>query len=217
MSPYFVHVGYVLTLAAFVTRDVLLLRGLLVCAQLIVTMYAWSIGALPIASWNGLFAVINTGWVVRILRERRAVVLPPDLRDLHARHFAVLTPPEFLRWWTLAERKTVRDVVLASEGVAPDALYFVLRGQVQVRQRGVVIAELPTGFFVAEMSLLTGELPSADAVADGEIEVMRWPVQQMRDLRQRNPLLWTKLQSILGHDLVEKLKRSATRQVHPAI
>jgi CRP-like cAMP-binding protein len=211
MSPYFVHVGYVLTLSAFITRDVLWLRGLLVCAQTIVALYAWNIGVLNIAAWNSVFACINSGWVVRILRERRAVQLPEDLRVLYERHFAALTPPEFLRWWNQGERQKVLDRPLASRGVAPGALFFVLGGHVSVRRGAVEIADLPAGFFVAEMSVLTGELPTADAVAIGEVEVMRWPVAELQALRGRNPAMWNKIQSILGHDLVEKLKLSAAR------
>jgi uncharacterized membrane protein len=93
MSAYLVHIGYALMLVALLARDILWLRGLLVCAQSTLAAYAWSIGAAGMTGWNVLFVVINTAWVIRILRERRAVELPPELRALHDRHFAALTPP----------------------------------------------------------------------------------------------------------------------------
>jgi CRP-like cAMP-binding protein len=57
------------------------------------------------------------------------------------------------------------------------------------------------------MSLLTGEMANADVDAMGDVEVIRWPTKDLRDVRQRNPSLWTKIQSVIGHDLVEKIQR----------
>ena len=37
---------------------------------------------------------------------------------------------------------------------------------------------------------------------------MCWPVSQLQAVRLRSPNLWAKIQSVLGHDLVEKIKRS---------
>lgn len=213
MSPYFVNFAYVLTLCAFVTRDVLLLRGLLVCSQIIIVTYTLSIGVHVIAGWNGLFACINTAWVFLILRERRDVRLSEELQRLHDRHFSALTASEFLRWWKQGHREVLTDVVMARTGERPHSLYFLLRGTVRVDRDGVHVTDLPAGFFVAEMSVLTGELPTTDARAVGEVEVMRWPAGTLQRIIERNPKYWTKIQSVLGRDVVEKIKRS----VHPPV
>lgn len=86
MSAALVHVGYILMLCA------------LVVAQTILGVYAWSVGIQAIAAWNVLFVLINLTWVVKILRERRAVAVPDDLRPLYDEHFFALSPAEFLRW-----------------------------------------------------------------------------------------------------------------------
>ena len=62
------------------------------------------------------------------------------------------------------------------------------------------------------MSLLTGERTTADAHALGPVEYMAWPAATLGRLRTRNPLLWSKIQSVLGHDLVEKIRRAAAPQ-----
>jgi hypothetical protein len=59
------------------------------------------------------------------------------------------------------------------------------------------------------MSLLTGETANADADALGPIEVIRWPIADLAAIRDRDPRLWTKIQSVIGHDLVEKIRRGA--------
>jgi hypothetical protein len=58
------------------------------------------------------------------------------------------------------------------------------------------------------MSLLTGEPANADVDAVGVVEVMQWPTDQLHALRHRNPSFWSKIQSVIGHDLVEKIRRT---------
>lgn len=209
MSPYLLHFAYLLMLCAFITRDVLILRSLLFVAQLVVVTYTFSIGVWIISEWNLLYAMINMVWVVMILRERRAVTLPAELRQIHAGFFSALTPAEFLKWWKQGHRETVRDAMMARVGETPDALFFLLSGTVRVTRGATHITDLPGGSFVAEMSLLTGELPTADALAIGDVDVMRWPTATMRRIADRDPKFWSKIQSVLGRDLVEKIKRAA--------
>jgi CRP-like cAMP-binding protein len=204
---FIAHLGYVLTLCALLVRDVLWLRVLLATAQTLVGFYAWRIGNVTIAGWNTTFFVINATWVVLILRERRAVELPADLRALHARHFAALSPAEFLRWWRMGRRQDIRNARLASTGEQPQSLFFLLGGQARVARGSAHIIDLAPGCFIAEMSLLTGEPANADVDAVGDVQVMSWPVAELRAVRDRNPVLWSKIQSAIGHDLVEKIRR----------
>lgn len=208
---YLVHFGYLLQLFALLARDVLWLRGILVAAQSVLAVYAYLRGPefLPYVCWNALFVAINLYWVVKLLRERAAVQLPEELKALHEKYFAALMPPEFLRLWRDGEKRSATDTQLVREGTRPDALLFLLSGSVSVRRQGRQLAELTPGNFVAEMSLLTGEKTTADVVALGAVEYMAWPTVKLTRLRQRSPMLWAKIQSVLGHDLVEKIKRSA--------
>jgi hypothetical protein len=208
LLQFLVHIGYVLMLIALLARDILWLRSILVLAQGLLAYYAWYRGVLPIACWNVLFVLINGVWVILILRERAAVKLPAELQKLYERHFAALTPPEFLRLWALGNQTVERDSVLTVQGQRPPGLYFLLRGEVAVRRDARELTRLGPGNFVAEMSLLTGETASADAQALGEIELMRWPADKLQQIRARNPAQWARIQSVLGHDLVEKIRRS---------
>ena len=104
--------------------------------------------------------------------------------------------------------RDVKDVQFVRRGSTPDALYFLLAGEAAVRVGGRELARLAPGNFVAEMSLLTGELTTADVYAIGVVEYMTWPAATLARLRSRSPMLWSKVQSVLGHDMVEKIKRS---------
>jgi CRP-like cAMP-binding protein len=212
IAQYLVHFGYLLQLFALMARDVLWLRGILVAAQSVLAFYAWMQGLWPYVFWNALFVGINAYWVARLLRERAAVQLPEELKPVHEKHFAALAPPEFLRLWREGERGTAHDTQLVRQGTRPDALYFLLSGTVSVRQEGRQLTTLSAGNFVAEMSLLTGEKTTADVVAAGPVEYVAWPAAKLARLRSRNPMLWSKIQSVLGHDLVEKIRRAALPQ-----
>jgi CRP-like cAMP-binding protein len=208
-THYLVHIGYALMLCALIARDILWLRGLLVVAQSFLTAYALVIGVPSIAGWNALFVLINTVWVARIIRERQAVEVPGALKAIYDRHFAALTAAEFLRFWDEGERKTARDRQLVASGQRPVALYFLLQGEAAVLQGMNEVARLPQGSFLAEMSLLTGEPATADVRAAGMAEFMEWPVAQLDRIRARNPVLWTKIQSVLGLEVVRKLQRAS--------
>ena len=207
---YLVHFGYLLQLFALLARDVLWLRGILVAAQSVLAAYAWLRGPefLPYVYWNALFVLINLYWVARLLRERAAVKLPEELRSTWEKHFAALLPAEFLRLWREGQRGAVTDAQIVREGTLPGALYFLLSGEVAVRSRGHEVTHLGPGHFVAEMSLLTGERTTADVHALGPVEYMAWPAPTLARLRTRNPMLWSKIQSVIGHDLVEKIRRA---------
>jgi CRP-like cAMP-binding protein len=207
---YLVHFGYLLQLFALLARDVLWLRGILVAAQSVLAAYAYLRGPefMPYVWWNVLFVLINLFWVVRLLRERAAVELPAELVPTYEKHFAALAPQEFLRLWRAGRRSPQRDAQIVRADTRPEALYFLLTGEASVRRRGRELARLGAGSFIAEMSLLTGEMTTADVHAAGDVEVLAWPAADLARLRQRNPMLWGKVQSVLGHDLVEKIRRS---------
>jgi CRP-like cAMP-binding protein len=207
LTSYLVHVGYSLMLLALLARDVLWLRLLLVAAQANLSAYSWFRGIDSIAAWNALFVLINALWVIRILRERRAVMLPPELARIHDAHFAALDPAEFLRLWRLGERRIHSGAVLTLQGEQTAALYYLLRGAVAVLQDGREVARLGEGDFVAEMSLLTGAAASAETRTVGEVELLCWPAPRLQALRSANPALWSRIQSVLGRDLVNKIQR----------
>jgi hypothetical protein len=210
MLSYLVHFGYLLMLCAFLARDMLLLRSLLFVAQTVVTVYAYSVPVPIIANWNAVFATINGVWILVILRDRRRVEIPEDLRALYERHFAALGPRDFLRWWRLGQDDTLRDARLTWNDRHPAYLYFVRSGLVRISRDERTVAELPAGFFVGEMSLITGRPANADVDALGTVDVREWASEDLRALRAREPAFWIKVQSVIGLDLVEKIRRGDT-------
>lgn len=207
MTAYLVHLGYGLMLCALMARDVLWLRLILMAAQSVLATYALSIGVPAIAAWNTGFVVINGVWVAKILHERRAVTLPPDLHALHELTFHAMSPGEFLRFWSLAETLRVRGALLTAEGEYPGALHLVVDGEALVERAGRHVTRLTRGQFAGEMSLITGRPANATVTMQGDGTVRTWPVSRLRDLRERDAALWERVQSVLGVDLVDKVRR----------
>jgi CRP-like cAMP-binding protein len=206
MLPLLGNLAYGLMAFAFITRDLLYLRSLLVVAQTLVIAYALLAGVPVIAAWNVLYVSVNAYMAVQLLQERRAVRVPDELRALYERHFSALTPGEFLRWWAQGEPARIdATAVLTRDGERPSHLYFLRDGRVQVRRGATTLAELPGGYFVGEMSLLTNRAANADAIATTPLDVHRWERDGLEAIRDRNPKLWTRIQSVIGHDLVEKI------------
>jgi CRP-like cAMP-binding protein len=143
---------------------------------------------------------------VLILRERHALKVPAELREFYEQTFAALTPGEFLKIWKLGAIETRADQVLVREGERSEQLFFLLDGEVRVEKAARTLARLGRGRFLAEMGFLTGEAASADARAMGSVRYMAWNSGRLRQLRSSSPLLWTKLLSALGKDLVNKIK-----------
>lgn len=211
MVPYLVHIGYALFLVAFLVRDILVLRSVLVVGQILVAAYAVIYDLTPVAGWNSAFACVNLIWVIKLIHDRREVRVPPEIQPIYERHFAAFTPREFVRWWAVGRREAVRDTRLAREGALPAALYFLLGGTARVSRAAVTVTDLGPGSFVAEMSLITGRPANADVDAVGLVEMMRWTTTDLHQVREGDPTLWTKIQSAIGLDLVQKIRRGEER------
>lgn len=205
MTEYLVHIGYSLMFWALLVRDIVWLRGLLIAAQASLALYAMMLGLFGISLWNWIFVLVNAAWIMRIRREREQATIPPLLQPLYERHFSVLLPHEFLRFWQRGRQRSGSDIQWIKRGEQPDALHFLLDGCATVSRDNEAVAVLQPGSFIGEMSLLSGEPTTADVKADGEVEYMSWSARQLKRIRRRDPKLWTKIQSVIGLDLVRKI------------
>lgn len=201
-----VNAGYVLMLGGFLLRDVMWLRSALAVGQISVVIYACAIGRPSVAFWNGLFAVINSLWVARIVRERRPVRIPDALQDLYERVFRAMSPQEFLTFWGSGRAESWGDRLVVGEGTQPRAVYLVEAGVAQVERGGRILSTLERGHFLAEMSFLTGQPASANIRGDGTLATRAWTRDQLRALQLGKPALFMKLQGIMGCDLAAKIR-----------
>lgn len=205
-----VHVGYSLQLCALLARDVLWLRGLLVSAQGLNGFYAFQIGADAIGGWNAVFVLVNVFWIIRILRERRAVAIPDELQAIYNEIFAAMKPREFLRFWGLGKGFTGADQSLVKEGNTRPQLIFLEEGTLHVHHGKTNVAQLRGPTLVGEISALTGHPATADVELIGPGQGRVWERAVLERLRLADTAQWTRIQSVIGGDVVRKLRRTET-------
>jgi len=206
LATILVNVGYFLMTVALSVRDILWLRVIFLSAHSSLCSYALITGKTDVAVWNGLFVVVNSMQVARVVRERRPIELPAHLLDIYEKVFAGLRRREFLYFWDTGTVTRANDALLVKQGQPQDKLALVLEGTVQVVSEGAVVAELDRGSFFGEMSFFTGKPASADVLARGSVEYIAWPQRKLHDLETLNPRLYLRLHRILGKDLTEKVR-----------
>jgi CRP-like cAMP-binding protein len=203
------NLGYGLNLIALSVRDVLLLRIVLLPAQ--VSFLAWGLvaGIRATVAWNIVFISINLFQVLRILRERRPITLPADIADIYKESFSGLRPREFWLFWETGRERTVCDEPFVRQGEKPNDLIFIVSGAAKVVRNGSAVAVLNAGQFAAEMSFLSGNPATADVVADGAVALKAWNQNQLSLLENVNPALLLKLQRVLSQDLAAKAQATS--------
>ncbi|MBI3359195.1 MAG: cyclic nucleotide-binding domain-containing protein [Nitrospirae bacterium] len=204
--PIFINLGYILILVALTVRDLLWLRSIFILAHLSFITYAVLSRNLSMAIWNTLFLMINIFHVVRIMRDRRPMALPPDLKAIHQDLFSAMSPKEFFYFWQMGEVTQVADRLLAQDGKPQQHLHLLLAGAARVVKNGTLVAQLAPGNFIGEMSFLEESNASADVEAIGLVRLISWEQEKLKNIRESNPAFFVRIQSALGSDLVRKTK-----------
>lgn len=203
-----IHLANVLYLVSFLVSDILWLRLLNVLAggMLIAWLAAGAAPAAPIA-WNSVFLAINVVQVWRLLLERRPVRLRPEELTLYQLAFRSLTLREFARLSAIGRWEDAGPGDhLVEQGVRLDRMLVLCSGTSDVVLRGERVAQLRPGQLVGEMGFLTDAATSAAVVATEPTRYLALPTTSLRALFKRHPDLRAAMQSVIGSDLVGKLK-----------
>jgi|JI10StandDraft_1071094.scaffolds.fasta_scaffold37352_5 hypothetical protein len=211
-----IHAANVLFLVAYLVRDILKLRFMALAAGLFLLGFhlllqppAWDFVA-----WDLLFAVIQIVQIRRLYVERKPVTLSEDERAVHRLAFRSLLPREVKRLCASADIGDAGEgEPIVKSGEEPDHLVLILRGEVDVIVGDARVAKLGEGQFVGEMSFLTKSRATADAVAGAATRLVKFRRAELMGMMEKTPEMKAQIQSVLGQDLVAKLKvRAAAAQ-----
>ena len=109
----------------------------------------------------------------------------------------------------IAKEVAVQDGdVFVREGEMGQDLYVVTHGTVLIRRGGRLIAELHRGEVVGEMAVLDHGPRSADALAHGDVRMLRIHGKDLLGLLERRPALASGIIRVL----TQRLRDSSTRQ-----
>ncbi len=209
-----VHVAHVLYLCSYLVRDILWLRMLTVVAGVSLLPYYFTCGSEPLwpaIAWNLLFALVNIVQIAILAGERWPRRFEPAEQQLYETVFSDLTVGEFRR---LLGKSRWRDVdtgtCVVEHGSVFQGLTILAAGGMEVRRGGRVIASLGPGQCIGEMSLLTGDRAAADVVAAQPCRTVSWTRADLDNLLARNADLAFKVWTVLGRDVVAKLRAHHT-------
>ena len=98
---------------------------------------------------------------------------------------------------------------LVKEGVAGNVFFVIVEGKVKVIRGRRTLGRLGPGDFVGELSILTGALRTASAVAETPVECITLSSADLRAVLRREPSIAVKMLECVAGRLVE-LDRSLT-------
>ncbi|SFC49864.1 Cyclic nucleotide-binding domain-containing protein [Marinospirillum celere] len=213
LTPSLFYLANLLFCLAYMVRDMAWLRAITILAATSTLPYFYFQSA-PLYSaigWQTAFIIINAINLTILLLQRRPVKLDEQEQWLQSTTLRLLKPRKMLRLLRLAKTHEIpAGEPLIHQGQKLNALLLLLSGKLSVQVEGQPRATLKPGDFVGEMSFISGQLTSADVVADEPARYLEWPADALDRLYARDSEIKDALQGALGMDMASKLARQAT-------
>ncbi len=203
------HGAFILIVLAFLVRDVLWLRLLMILANTLMITAALSAGAdeLELENyWYVLLVAINGVNAAVLIYERRLMRLTAEERRLYETVFSGFDRTTVLKLLRIgAWRSLPAGEVLAREGEKPDRLILMADGAADVCLGDRRIAELGPGRFVCEISFITQRPANATVTAQGPLRCLIWDRPLLEKRLARDARLETVMHAAIGSNLATKI------------
>lgn len=150
-----VHLEFALTAAAWLVRDILVLRLLAIGSYPVFSLFLLATQASPsltYLSWYALFLAINAVQAAQLFHDRRLRRMSAEDRQLAWEVFPALDPLAVKRLFAMARRAQVDTPhILTREGQRSRFVYLIAEGTADVAVAGRRVATLGRGRFVGEI------------------------------------------------------------------
>ena len=206
-GEYFYSVAALFSCSAYILRNILWLRILLVIAAITYIIAGIRLGIGSMIGWNTAYLLINMFHIVILLLDRVTITLPAETRRIYLRFFSSLSTREFKKLIMSNGFRIFQEQNIVNEFEVPDRLFIILRGKVDIIKKGQKIATLRAGDFIGEMSFLSHEPASADVYAENLVQCAYWTHDDLARLKHKNIDAYDKFIAIIGCDLVRKLNQ----------
>lgn len=205
-----VHIAASFQVLAFLVRDQLVLRALMMIGTVCYLAYYYFAVSPPLwaaFSWSGVMGAANLSMMILLGLERTTFNLSDDNKRLY-KIFHSMTPGEFRRLMKVSSWQT-GDVKkeLTREGEPVENLYYIFEGQATVEKQGEQFTCAP-GSFIGEVAFFLGSVASATVRVEPDTRYVQWNITQLRGLQDKNPGIRAALHSILNDDMALKVARS---------
>lgn len=155
-------------------KNILWLRIFLVLAAIVYIISGISLGISSMVGWNTAYLIINGFHVAILVLDRLTIDLPANTKEIYRQYFSILTTREFKKLITTNPFLVFSKEAIIHEAMVPDRLFIVLEGEVNIVKGGRSIAWLEAGDLIGEMSFMSKDAASANALAIGETTCAYW-------------------------------------------
>ena len=203
--------GYVIWLAAFMTKKIVWLRLLTITGNIIVIPYFLYFHEKPLWNtivWVGIYTIINLAMLFIIYLESRPIELSDLEQKIYDMTFKSLEPRVFKKLIDHGSLEELQpEVNFITRDSELESLMYVVEGEAEVVLKHGEHIIIPTGGFIGEQSFITGEKTSADVKTGKEAaKIIRWNSEALRKYLAGKEVLKDNLDLIFTADLIHKLR-----------
>ena len=203
-----VHVGAFLFLLAYLVRDQILLRGLIILGTVFYIIYYFFMET-PLWSallWNSSFVVINLIMIVVIYSDRASFVMTEREKKLY-QVFTTLSPGEFKKLLKIADWfDGSSEEQITTEGEIPERLYFIIDGEALITRDDKKFLVGPN-VFIGELAYLIKKPATATVKLTEKVVGISWKTSSLTKLLASNPQMKIAFDGLLNQDLAAKLAK----------
>ncbi len=167
--------------------------------------------------FNIVIILVNLVQAYFIIIERLPGMVPENLKEIYKKCFQSLTVNEFLKLMKLSKIiKSKAGRFLTTAGQPVPEIILIKTGSVKIFKNNICVTELPEGFFIGEMSFLTGEPANATVeVAIDNTESVHWYKEKLKKLADKEPVLYAKFKDVLAINLIRKIDKKVQSESVP--
>ena len=207
-SDILVHIGSFLLLLAYLVRDQILLRAVIILGTIFYIVYYILMEA-PLWSallWNVSFVVINLIMIVVIYSDKTSFVMSEKEAKLY-QVFYTLSPGEFKKLLKIADWfDGSSEEKITTEGEIPSRLYFIINGEALIARDDKKFI-LGPNVFIGELAYLTKKPATATVKLTDKVVAISWKTTSLTKLLASNPQMKIAFDGLLNQDLAAKLAK----------
>ncbi len=205
-----VHMASLLYVIAFIIRDQLTLRILVLVATAMYIGYYYFVPATPLwdaIAWSTILGLANVWVMIGIILERTTFRMSEQEKRLFA-VFDTLSPGEFRKLLKITEwHKPTASTELTREGENVNRLMCVMDGEIEVFKQERRFQLNPIAF-IGEVAFFR-QIPATATTQVGPQSIyVSWPSAALRDLQANYPGIRIAMYERLNRDMADKVAAS---------
>lgn len=207
VSENIVHAGALLYLAAFLFRNQIILRTLIIVGDFVYILYFYFAPETPLWGgifWSTMFTVVNVVMIGLIFADRMHFRLSANEKHLFDA-LGDLTPGQFRQFLKIGRQQTAAShLAITQEGHHLHELFFVLDRPLTIEKKGLV-SVTGSNTFIGEIAFLLGQPATATVTLEPGTHYFVWNTRDLKDVMRAKPALGASLSLAMNKKMAQKL------------